>query len=575
MGEHMGAGGNRLPETPSFYSEADPWGASPVLTDALQAAQLDDQTAALLRRYRQTVAQLEWGGSSYEPGSLEMVTGELGELPLTPSLGTSLAILRELLQGAEDLICRGLETQGGRRVAVIGLDGLTDEDRLEQHLIRPLVSARDLPDAQVPLLRWLDRAGAAVESCRPVTEMVDAVSGILDGDQLLLVDGFAEGLIISIRGWEKRAVSEPMAEPSVHGPKEAFTESIRTMTTLIRRRLRSPHLKFERYTIGRFTRTPVDLVYLQGTVSPDLVLEARRRLARIEIDALHSTTMLEEMIEYQPSSIFPQFQTTERPDRVVAYLMEGHIAFLVDGAQNAKIAPVSFGHFLKAPDDYDERFWYGTLFLWLRFLFQALILVAPSIYVAVITIHPDMLPTRLVVSLAGSREGIPYPAVMEILIMELIFEGVREASTLLPKVTGGAVTIVGALVIGEGAIRSGLASAPTVLIVAITGVASFTLPSYTLTIGLRLARFGLHFLGAIFGLFGTVAGLLVLVLHLASLRSFGRPYLQPVAPFTWSELKDTFVRVPRWMQTGRPAGNRPLNKRRLGPWPAPGPKHGR
>lgn len=405
-----------------------------------------------------------------------------------------------------------------------------------------------------------------------MTTIGDGIATVMQGDLLVLVDGFNSAAYLSLRNWPERAIDESKTEPAIMAPKEAFTESIRTMTALIRRRLRTPLLRTERYLIGTHSPTPVDLLYIHGIISPDVVSEIRSRLSRLQVDSLLTSAMLEELIEDQPSAFFPQFLTTERPDRVVGALLEGKFAVIMDGNPNAKIAPVSFTHFMPAPDDYEERFWYGSFILWVRLFFLGMVLFLPAIYVSVMSIHPDMLPTRVLVSLAAARQGIPYPTIIEMFLMELFFEGMREATALLPRTVGGAVTTVGGLVIGQGAISSGLASPATVVVVALTGIGSFAIPSYTLTTGLRVVRFGFLLAGAMFGLYGVTMGAVLLLLHLASLRSFGRPYLQPLSPFTWKELRDTLIRAPFWMLDHRPVGNRTLNPRRMSAWLKPSPK---
>ncbi|HLO04698.1 MAG TPA: spore germination protein, partial [Symbiobacteriaceae bacterium] len=338
--------------------EGDPWIGNPVIRKLMKRADLPEPYAVTLAKYIQLSALIEWGGIGYEGGSLEETARELQALPIHESLGVNLHILGALLQSSEDLLIRMLQGPDNKEILLAGIDGLMDTDRIEMHVITPLVraAARTEPPATLPvriqngeLYAWLQEHGLAAISMHSIQTLSDAVACILQGDLLILVDGFAHGLFASLRGWAERAISESTTEPAMRAPKEAFNESIRTMTALVRRRMRSPHLRIERYLIGVESPTAVDLLFVQGLTSPDLVHEARARLQRIQVDRLKTAGMLEELLEDQPSAFFPQFLTTERPDRVASYLMEGKIAFLIDGEQNAKLAPVSFVHFLSAP----------------------------------------------------------------------------------------------------------------------------------------------------------------------------------------------------------------------------------
>lgn len=563
--------------------EPDAWHTNPVLERLMEEArsEIPVEYGRRLARYIQLSALVEWGANGYVTGSLDEAARRLQELPLHPNLGVNLHIFTALLRSQEDLLVRLLKGPDGKMILLLGVDGLMDTDRIERQVVAPLVRAAVSPAPPVilaarvqgeELYAWLQSHGLAAISMHVLPTVGDGVASILQGDLLLVVDGFGQGVYASLRGWAERAIQESTSEPSIRAPKDSFNESIRTMTALIRRRIRSPHLRIERFLVGVHSPTAVDLVYIQGITSPDLVLEARARLSRIQVDRLKTVGMLEELIEDQPTALFPQFVTTDRPDRVAAGLMEGQFALLVDGEPNAKIAPVSFTHFLPAAEDYEDRWWWGSFIVWIRIIFLIMVLIVPSFYVSVMSVHPDLLPTRVLISVAAARLGIPYPTIIEVLLLELFFEGLREASAVLPRTVGSALTVVGGLVIGEGAIASGLASPATVVIVALTGIASFTLPSYSLTVGLRILRFALVFLSAYFGLYGLLTGLLVLVLHMASLRSFGRPFLEPWAPFNLEEIPDSLMRAPFWALTRRPKGNRPLNPRRSAPWLRPTPK---
>lgn len=267
---------------------------------------------------------------------------------------------------------------------------------------------------------------------------------------------------------------------------------------------------------------------------------------------------------------------TERPDGVASALNEGRIAIIIDGTPFVLLLPTVFIHFLQSTEDYYERFLYPTVIRLLRLLVFFTALLAPSIYVAITTYHQEMIPTPLLISIVASRTGVPFPSVLEALLMEITFEALREAGLRLPRPVGQAVSIVGALVIGEAAVQAGLVSRAMVIVVALTGIASFIIPAYNMGISIRLLRFPVMFLAGSFGMFGITFAFLALLIHLSSLRSFGIPYLSPITPINLSGLKDSIFKVPEWMKNKRSTFITKEDKKRIRPnaKPAPSNKQG-
>ncbi|MDD3364031.1 MAG: spore germination protein, partial [Syntrophomonas sp.] len=379
--------------------------------------------------------------------------------------------------------------------------------------------------------------------------------------------------IIDIRHHNERSITQPDNEILVRGPREGFTETLTTNLPLLRRCVKSPNLMFEPMKIGRITATDISVAYIKGIASPDLINEVKQRLQRIDIDGILESGYLEEFIEDNPYSPFPQIMHTERPDRVAAALLQGRIAIFTDGTPFVLIVPAEFTSFLTAPEDYYERFLVGTAIRWIRMVAFAISLVLPSIYIAVTTFHVEMIPTRLLISITSYRQGLPFPTLMEAFMMELTFEILREAGVRLPRSIGQAVSIVGALVIGQAAVQAGIVSPLMVIIVAFTGIASFAFPSYNLGISIRLLRFPLMLLAGLLGLFGMMFGIILISIHVAGLRSLGVPYLSSLAPLHLTDLKDVLVRAPWWAMDERPAGISKINRRRqaLNLKPAPPP----
>jgi spore germination protein KA len=480
--------------------------------------------------------------------------------------------LRSAYSNCSDVIFHEFYIGNRTRALLVYIDGLTNIEEVDQHVLAPLqqdVPAHSLADI---------RGKIAVSSIKPIQTLTQVIEEISGGNPVLLVDHEQQALAIGLSKWDKRAIHEPSAESVLRGPREGFIESIRTNTALLRRKIRSPHLKIQTMNIGTYSVTPVAIAYLEGVAAPSLVKEVVDRLKRIEIDGILESVYIEELIEDDPRSPFPQLLSTERPDVASAYLLEGHVVVLVDGTPSVLIAPVTFFSLLQSPEDYYERFVVGTAIRWLRYLFFAISLLGPSFYIAVITYHQEMIPNALLLTMARSREQIPFPALIEALLMESMFEALREAGARLPKQIGTAVSIVGALVIGQAAIAAGIVSSPMVMVVAITGVASFMAPRFTVGISVRLLRFPMMLLAGILGLLGLIMGIIVILNHLFQLRSFGVPFMTPIAPMQTRGMNDVLWRAPRWMLTKRPHMTGAWNPVRQPPNQRPGPdraKNGR
>jgi len=373
---------------------------------------------------------------------------------------------------------------------------------------------------------------------RQVDSMEEIVDSILSGDTVLIVDGQMHALAISTRGWEARGIEEPETDPVVRGPREGFVETLRINTA------------FEYIRLGKRTKTDICITYLKGIVNPKLVEEVRRRLKRIDVDSILESGYLEEYMEDAPFSPFPTVGTSEKPDAVAARILEGRVAIMTDGTPIVMTVPYLLIEAFQSADDYYSRAYYSSIIRILRYMAFTFSILLPSMYIAVTTFHPELIPTALLYTMAAAREGTPFPAFVEAMIMGAVFEILREASVRMPRPIGQAVSIVGALVIGEAAVTAGLIGAPMVIVVAVTAISSFVVPAM-LDVG-TLLRIFFGLLSVAIGLFGIMIGLLGLLIHLASVRSFGAPYLSPIAPMSARDLKDVFVRVPMWAMFIRP-----------------------
>ena len=488
---------------------------------------------------------------------------------LSANLNENVQMLQALYADCFDVIFHDFAAGGTTRATLVYIEGLINVEEVDRHVLSPLQQ----PFPQEPALPDI-RAKIAVLSIQDVKTIADAVEQLSAGNPVLLVDRAKQGLSFGLSKWEKRSIEEPSAESVLRGPREGFIESLRINTAMLRRKVRSPNLKIKSLSIGTYSKTPIAVAYVEGIAAPALVEEIMNRLRRIQIDGILESVYIEELIEDNPRSPFPQLLSTERPDVASAYLLEGHVVVLVDGTPSVLIAPTTFFALLQSPEDYYERYVVGTAIRWLRYLFYAISLLGPSFYVAVITYHQEMIPSPLLLTMASSREQIPFPALVEALLMESMFEALREAGARLPKQIGSAVSIVGALVIGQAAISAGIVSAPMVMVVAITGIASFMAPRFTTGIAVRLLRFPMMILAGFLGFLGLILGIIVILNHLLTLRSFGVPYLSPLAPSNRRDLGDVLWRAPRWKLDTRPHLTGEWNPYRQAPGQRPGPAHG-
>ncbi|MCL6517650.1 MAG: spore germination protein [Alicyclobacillus sp.] len=464
------------------------------------------------------------------------------------------------------------DTRRPRDVLIVYVDGLLDFRHLDDMVLKPLLFDRPHPgDGATNPAEWLQLHAVPVGETRVVDTLSRAIQSILAGEAGLFVEGSDRALIASIRGWEKRSIQEPNTEQVIRGPREGFVETLRVNTSLVRRKIRTPKLKVEALNLGTLTNTDVVILYIDGVVDNQVLEEVRQRVRDIQIDGILETGYIEEFIEDCWWSPFPTLMDTERPDVVAAQLLEGRVAILVDGTPYALVAPMTFWMGLQANEDYYARSMIATAIRWLRLCFGFIALFLPSFYVALVSFQQEMVPTTFLLNVAASQEATPFPAVVEAFLMEFMFETLREAGVRLPKAVGSAISIVGALVIGQAAVQAGIVSAPMVIVVATTGIASFTIPRFSIGIAIRLLRFPLLFLAGTLGFFGITVGLIAILIHLSMLRSFGVPYFEPLAPLNGWHLRDVLIRAPRWALWKRPQTATDRNRKRLKPGQKPSP----
>jgi spore germination protein KA len=468
---------------------------------------------------------------------------------ISGNLKETVAFFRESLALCSDLVIKeGVvrDARGGQlRTAVLYVDGLADKQLIHEFITQPMVQ-NPLPDEEEGIGR-LEQLITAT-NIRREKDRAKLMQSLLYSSTLVFLEGEAEGLTISTEGWEHRFVKEPITEVSIRGPQEAFNEVLRANTALVRRRIKDPRLAVEALQIGTRSLTDTAVLYLQDVANPALVKEVRRRLQEIVVDGIQDSGQLEEYLEDNPLSPFPQIFNSERVDRTVASILEGKVAVIVDGSPYALSMPATFANFLFASEDYYSKFMAATFIRWFRGLAFFIALFLPSLYIALITYHQEMLPTPLMLSSAANRTGVPFPAFFEALLMEISIELLREASLRLPGTMGQTIGIVGALVIGQSAVQAGFVGPVLTIIVSFTAIGSFVIPSYNTSITIRMLRFPIMFLAATMGIFGIIFGGAGILLHLISLRPFGVGYMEPFQASHWERIDDSIlVRKPTYL----------------------------
>lgn len=494
----------------------------------------------------------------------ENIPHSSSDLPtLSKDLNENLKTIKNIFDKANDLIIREFKigTEQQVNAFTVMISGLVNEASVIENLMKPLLFLRiDLNKENA--FKLVKESALSVANLKESRNFEETIDTILSGDTALFIDGSDIALIASIRGWEARGVDEPKTEAVVRGPREGFVESMGTNMSLLRRKIKNPNLKFEPMKIGKQTKTDICIAYIRGIANEKIVQEVKTRLNRIETDSILESGYIEAFIEDTPFSIFPTVGNSEKPDIVSAKLLEGRVAILVDGTPFVLTVPFLFIEAFQNSEDYYSRPYYVSLIRLFRWLAFFLSTFTPGLFVAITTFHQELLPPALLVSIAAAQEGTPFPAMVEALLMQVIYEIMREAGVRLPRPVGPAISIVGALVIGQAAVEARLVGAPMVVIIGLTAITSFVNP--VLSDVNALSRFILLLLGGFAGLYGIMLGFIGFITHQCTLRSLGVPYMSPLAPTTFSDLKDVFIRAPWWAMFTRPrvlGGNNPTRQK--------------
>ncbi len=443
------------------------------------------------------------------------------------NLPVSLASVEQIFQNCCDFAKKEIQIGLGLESGTLcWIDGMVRMERVSEYLICPLSRMPAEPTGGVS--RWILSGGAWAMSAKAEEDMDSLCRGLVDGSVALFLKS-GEALTFSLATEEKRSINKPEVESSVKGAKDSFVESLRTNTSLVRRRLRTPFLRVEEQIVGRQSQTPVDLLWVDGITDAHLVDQVRQRLEKIDIDAVLANGNIEEYLAEDGVTAFPQILFTERPDQLCGGLMEGRVAILIDGLPCGYLAPGNIAQFLRTPQDKNYNYVTAMALSLIRWLCLLITLFLPGVYVAMATFHFEMLPTKLMLSIIASKQDVPFGTAVEVLGLLLAFEILQEAGLRLPQNIGQTVSIIGGLVVGQSAVEAKIISPVVIIIVAVAGIAGYTMPNQDFSNALRIWRFMITIAGALAGLFGVCIAGLILAGHLASLESFGVAYLTPFA----------------------------------------------
>ncbi|AIQ37809.1 MULTISPECIES: spore germination protein [unclassified Paenibacillus] len=416
------------------------------------------------------------------------------------------------------------------------LESMADTELVEQNVIAPFYNSK-----KKELSKLFTTLSFDVE-----TELNKGIQGLINGGCLYFVEGISEFYILSTPAKHERTIAEPLNEAVIRGPHNGFIEDMTVNLYLIRKQITTPNLTVRYFTLGKIAPKKVALIYMENLAKPELVKKVESRIQKIILDSVLSTGFIQELTEDNSYSIFPQHINTERPDHTSFYLLKGYVTILLDGDPTALIVPASFFTFYQTPDDYSNRWLIASFVRFIRLIGFVTAFQLPALYIATVSFHSSVLPLQLFFTIQGSLTRIPFPPLVEAMLLELIFELLREAGLRLPSRVGQTIGIVGGLVIGDAIVKAGLVSYSMIIVVALTAISSFLIPSNEMSSAIRFMRFPLMVAASLFGYIGISFGLTLIFIHLCKLESFGQPYLTPLSPVNIQSLKDTFLRLPIW-----------------------------
>lgn len=463
--------------------------------------------------------------------------------------------LQEDFEKSSDYICQEVKLKNGQSVYLCFLDNMIKKELVSENIIEPLKKNNFQEDCNKEIILQTIEVAASKE----IKDYNEIVGNVLNGFVVIVANFFEDSAISSpCQGFKSRAVAEPPTAATLKGPREGFTEDIGTNLSLIRRRIKSVDIKFEELKVGAYTDTKVVISYIETIADKKVVEEIKKKIERINIDGIIDSFYIESLISPKKSNIFKQIGNTEKPDIAAAKLLEGRVCVFVDGSPMVLTIPYIFLEDIQSGGDYYDQAAHATFIRVLRLFGIIVSIMLPGVYVALQSFHYGILPIDFLISIQTSIEGLSYPPLIEILVVLFLFEILNEASIRMPKYSGMALSIVGALVLGETAVQAGLISPPAVIMVAISGITMFTVPSQIYIAS--ILRFAFTIIGGVTGFYGLLTAFMFLISYLLSLDAFGAPYFAPYAPNIKSDKKDGIIKKKLFEFVERPNSIPNINK---------------
>jgi spore germination protein len=477
---------------------------------------------------------------------------------IASSTSINLQHLSMLFSGIPEITTREIPLKTGHKSVLVYMNGLVDKNVINTNILRPLLYGKYNEKDSL-------ESAVTIGQIKKVQKWSDIEQALLIGKSILFIDGHDSALELETQNWPERAIQEPQAELSVKsGAHQGFIETAAQNIAMIRRYIPSRELKVKELMVGERGRVKISLLYLADVVNQQALQEVESRIRSLHVDTILTTGQLKELVEDNSYTPFPQLTVTERPDTAASHLLEGRFAIVLDRTPGALIGPMTFTAFFQTVDDYNIRWLAASFIRLLHFAGFFIAIFTPALYIAMISFHYEVIPLPLLLSIAESRDRVPFPPLFEALLMELVLEMLREAGVRLPAPIGQTIGVVGGIVIGQAAVQAGLVSNIMVIVVSITAIASFIIPNIQMLHGVRLIRFPIMLLASAFGVVGIISGMMAIFAHLLSLESLGVPYSAPISPLRLSDMKDTFLRLPMWMMKKRPVSTGPSQLQRQG-----------
>ncbi len=452
--------------------------------------------------------------------------------------------IKKLIGKSKDILLRQFTLASGKRAAIVFVDGMSNKALIESSVI--LASRRYADYSYENKFSPLDEITQLFGSSEISSQksLSNAYLSALSGDAAIIIENESECYIAGVRAIQSRSVTESLNEGSIRGPHEAFTETLRINTALIRRRLPDPNLIIEPLKVGLRSHTDICLCYIRGLTNTSLVNQVRKKIENINTDIIGDSGKLEQFFEGERLSIFPQCGGTEQTDLAASAITGGQLVILVNGSPQALILPITVSQLMTVSEDnYGKWFFSGCIRL-LRWICTLIAITAPALYVAIISYHPEIIPTKLLLLTALNRVNVPFPAIVEVLLIELVFEIIREASTRMPQKISSALSIVGGLIIGDATINAGLLSPLIIIIAGISTLSSFAVPSYSLKSTIRFYKYFLIFCASVLGIFGTTAGIVIMISRFVSQQNYGVPFSTPFSPLNMRQMILSVFQAP-------------------------------